>query len=310
MSDLVRRAGPGRPARSGCGPRVRLDSVDAMGEISEQELHHPEGLLVRPEKPCGTGVLVLAGSSGRVDSGRAHLLARHGALAMAIRWFGGEGQQPGPWEVPLETFLDALDRLAPVCDRLVVTGVSFGAEAALLTAAHDDRVDAVVAFAPSPVVWAGVVEDGADGTTRQTSHWTLDGIPLPFVPFLESWEPAGTPPAFRDLYAKSLATFADEAAKAAIPVERIRGEVVVIGGEDDQVWPGADFARAVASRREQHGLPTTVVTHPEAGHRVVLPGEAAVSGGMAMARGGTPAADAELGALAWPAVATALRLEP
>ena len=287
-----------------------LDSVDAMGEISEQELHHPEGLLVRPEKPCGTGVLVLAGSSGRVDSGRAQLLARHGAQAMAIRWFGGAGQQPGPYEVPLETFLDALDRLAPLCDRLAVMGLSFGAEAALLTAAHDDRVDAVVAFAPSPVVWAGVAEDAEVGTTRLTSHWTLDGIPLPFVPFVEGWEPAGTPPAFRDLYVQSLAAFPDEASRATIPVERIRGDVVVVGGEDDQVWPGADFARAVAARRGQHGLATTEVTHPYAGHRVILPGEGMVSGGTAMARGGTPKSDAELGTLAWPAVAAALCLEP
>ena len=274
----------------------------------EKELHAPDGLLVTPETPCGTGVLVLAGSSGRVDAGRARLLAEHGAMALSIRWFGGDGQQPGPYEVPLEMFLDALDRLAPHCDRLAVTGTSFGAEAALMTAVQDERVDAVIGFAPTPVVWAGVAEDTDDGQPRQTSHWTLDGIPLPFVPFLESWEPTGTPPAFRDYYVQSLAAHPEAARAAAIPVERIRGEVVLVGGEDDQVWPGADFARAVAARRGEHGLETTVVTHPQAGHRAVLPGEPPVTGGQAMARGGTASADAELGRQAWPAVAQALRL--
>ncbi|MGN6636407.1 MAG: hypothetical protein ACTHJ6_13250, partial [Oryzihumus sp.] len=68
------------------------------------------------------------------------------------------------------------------------------------------------------------------------------------------------------------------------------------------------FAHSIAERRESHGLPTTVITHPHAGHRTVLPGETAVATGQAMARGGTPAADAELGALAWPHVSRALRL--
>jgi hypothetical protein len=41
-------------------------------------------------------------------------------------------------------------------------------------------VDAVVVFAPSDVVWVGVTSDG-----RQTSHWTLDRLPLPFVALLK-----------------------------------------------------------------------------------------------------------------------------
>ena len=274
----------------------------------EEQLSTPTGVWVRPENPCGTGVLVLAGSSGRVDADRSRLLASHGASAMSIQWFGGAGQQLGPWEVPLETFTAALDRLAAECDRLAVVGLSFGAEAALLTAAHDTRVEAAIAFAPTPVVWAGVAPDGPDGQPRQTSHWTRHGIPLPFVPFLESWEPDTTPPAFRGLYEASLAAHPVQAQAAAIPVERITGEVVLVGGEDDQVWPGADFARSIAARREAHGLATTVVTHPRAGHRTVLPGETAVVAGQAMARGGTPAADTELGALAWPHVGRVLRL--
>ena len=213
----------------------------------EQSLERPEGVLVAPHEPCGTGVLVLAGSSGRVEAERARLFARHGALALSIRWFGGEGQQPDTYEVPLELFFGALDRLAPSCDRLAVVGSSFGAEAALLTAVHDGRVDAVVALAPSPVVWAGVAptEDGEG--VRQTSHWTLGGAALPFVPLVDDWAPDQTPPAFRGLYVESLASQPQAAADAAIPVERIGGEVLVVGGEDDQVWPGAEFARAVAS---------------------------------------------------------------
>lgn len=64
----------------------------------------------------GTGVLVLAGSSGRLDTGRADALAAAGATALAMRWFGGAGQPTTPCEIPLETFIQALDLIAAECD--------------------------------------------------------------------------------------------------------------------------------------------------------------------------------------------------
>ncbi len=280
----------------------------------ETRLERPPGVLAVPdgdgEAGDRTGVLVLAGSSGRVDAGRARLLARHGVAAMSIQWFGGEGQPPGNCEVPLETFTSALDELASVSDRLAVLGVSKGAEAALLLAVRDPRVAVVAAFAPTHVVWANV-GPGTDGRSEPArSSWTSAGVPLPFVPYDQTWTTDESPPAYRGLYAASLARYPREAALAAIPVERITGEVLVVAGEDDQVWASADFARAVVTRRKEHGRSTVPVTHPRAGHRIVLPGEEPVQGGMTMRRGGTPDADAELGALAWRDLSRLLRLRP
>ena len=263
---------------------------------------YADRLLVRAEDPTGTGVLVVAGSSGALEEQRCRLLADHGATALTIRWFGGEDQQPGPWEVPLETFTSALDELEAECDRLAVMGTSFGAEAALLVGAVDPRVTAVVACAPTSVVWSGVDEDG-----RQTSHWTWQGEPLPFVPFVEDWVPDSDPPAYRGLYEASLQHAPED---AVIPVERITGAVVLVAGEDDQVWPAAEFARRIEERRREHGLLARVVRGPGAGHRVVLPGEDPAERGRPMARGGTPAGDRALGEAAWPHVVEALGLRP
>ena len=44
------------------------------------------------------------------------------------------------------------------------------------------------------------------------------------------------------------------------------------------------------------------VVGAEAGHRVVLPGETPKTAGASMARGGTEAADRELGERAWPEI--------
>lgn len=276
--------------------------------MSKTVSHEPDGVFERPENACGTGVLVLAGSSGRVDSSRARLFAHHGAAAMSIRWFGDLGQPPGACEVPLETFMTALDRLNKESDRLAVVGVSYGAEAALLLGVHDARVEAVVALAPTYVVWAnaGVGLDGLDSPPR--SKWTLAGQPLPYVHYDQSWEPGASPTSFRSHYDQSLRTYADEVPAATIPVERIRGDVVLVAGGDDQVWASDTSAGLIAARRAAHGLTTTVITHPAAGHRTVLPGETAPPPRTDLAHGGSPQADSELGTMAWPTIAEALRL--
>lgn len=268
--------------------------------MRQVDLSGVDGVRWIPGAPTGVGALVLAGSSGRIDSARAELLAQHGAIAESIRWFGGPGQHDGPWEIPLELFLGRITDLTRDCDRVLVLGTSFGAEAALLTGCHSAGVDAVVAFSPSDVVWAGVRSDGT-----QTSHWSRDGAPLPFVPFDEGWEPDADIPSYVGLYEASRKRFPKRVEEAAIPVEDIN-EVVLVAGGDDQVWPAADMSNAINARRAAHGLTTTILSDPAAGHRTILPGEPTVSGGIRMRRGGTEDADRSLGAAAWATIMTML----
>jgi dienelactone hydrolase len=242
------------------------------------------------------GVLVLTGSSGRVDVERAGLFARHGAISEAIQWFGGPGQSAGPWETPLEIFLDRVTALHRDCDRLAIVGTSFGSEAALLTAAHDHRVDAVVGFAPSDVSWGARDDHGG-----HRPHWTLGGESVPYVPFIDDWQPQNDPPSFRSLYEQSRAAAPDQVSAATIPTERIPTVILVAGG-DDQVWPSELHARLIMERRRAHGRETMVITNGCAGHRTVLPGEEPATGGLRMARGGSTDADRHLGVAAWGAI--------
>jgi len=113
-----------------------------------------QGVLLTPEQRGNLGVLVVTGSSGRVDVARARLFADRGAVALAQRWWGGDGQAPSINEIPIERFVAAIDRLRDAgCERLAMIGVSYGAHAALLTAIHDPRLELVVAI--SPAMWSG-----------------------------------------------------------------------------------------------------------------------------------------------------------
>jgi uncharacterized protein len=264
--------------------------------VKRAELTGPNGVRWIPDHHQGTGAVILGGSSGRVDEERARVFAEQGCLAESVQWFGGPGQNPGPWEIPLETFQARIADLARDCDRVYIVGLSFGAEAALATAACTPGVAGVIAFAPSDVVWAGVRPDG-----RQVAHWTLGGDQVPFVPFDQTWVPDSDPPAFRGLYLRSREAEPARAEAAAIAVERIPVVVSVAGG-DDQVWPSVLHAGNIQRRRAEHGLGMTVVIDPDAGHRTILPGEPVVSAGQYMKRGGSEEADRRLGQAAWEAI--------
>ncbi len=274
----------------------------------EETLRDPEGLLVQPRDPR-SAVLVLSGSSGRVEVARVRLLAEHGAAALSYCWFGDGTMPPGICEIPLESFTPYLDRLAEISANLAVIGVSKGAEAALLLAARDPRIRTVVAIAPTHVVWSNVGPGHDGNTTPWRSSWTWRGEPVPFVPFDETWEPpAGQDPVvYEPGYTRSLRVAADQVPAATIPVERIEASVILVAGGADQVWPSTTFAEQIKSRRAEQGLPTTVVTHPEAGHRIVLPGEGPITGGR-LAQGGTPEANKALGSLVWSHIRAALHL--
>lgn len=236
-----------------------------------------------------TGVLVLSGSSGRVEEGRCRVLAGLGATAASYRWFGQAVDL-----VALESFEDPLSTLHERCERLVVLGTSRGAEAALLLASMHPEIDAVVAVSAPHVVWAALSTD-----RPQRSSWTRGGEPLSFVPYDDGWEPDSDPVEYVGMYEQSLETYADRVPAARIPVERVTGDVLLVAGGDDRLWPSCDMADEIVARRDAAGLPTTVVSHPRAGHRVRLPGEQPPPPSH-LVHGGTPDADAELGALVRP----------
>jgi uncharacterized protein len=288
------------------GPRAGSGVADEVGIRLPEE-----ALLVRPSSPVGVGVLALLGSSGRMDVERARFFASHGAHGMALRWFGGADQAPGICDIPLEVFVRALDRLSeePV-DTLAVVGLSKGAEAALLLACVDPRVGLTVAISPPSVVWANV-GPGTDGRVAPyRSSWTWRGEPLPFVPYDDDWQPPQTagPVAYAGLYRRSLARDVAVAEAAAIPIEEAEGDLVLVAGRGDRLWPSADAAQALAERRARSGRRVEVILHDHAGHSPLWPGQPAPEPSATLDRGGTPEADAELGSAAWAVTAERLGL--
>jgi dienelactone hydrolase len=218
------------------------------------------GVLCSPEgNGSHPGVLVLGGSEGGLHERDAQVLSDEGFTVLALAYFGVEGLPPGLIDIPLEYFFQALDYLgehSSVSDRLGVVGGSRGGEAALLVAAHDQRIAATVS-----VVGSGLVTEGIDFRRGeflqiigepQVNSWTLGGRSVPFLPYQVSqvlkdqvargqlvdlagaFPPVPTDPVVLE--------------EVSIPIEQTRGAVLLLSAEDDRSWPSTAYSQVAGDR--------------------------------------------------------------
>ena len=282
----------------------------APADVRIVDVREPGGLvgtLFLPATPApAPAILAIGGSEGgNSATDVAAQLAAHGFAALSAAYFGVEGLPSAIDEIPLEYFDRAIAflRAQPSVDssRVGLFGTSKGAEAALLIAAQNPGVRAVVAYAPSSVAWSCIC------TSAEHSSWTRAGTPLPNVP--PGRDPAhpavqGQPQRPSVHYRYRLR---DTAAveKAAIPIERIRGPVLFVAGDSDELWPSGEMARELRARLATADRPPgdVIMIYPGAGHLIgksYLPaGSTRIAGGR-IETGGSPRANAAAQADAWP----------
>lgn len=245
--------------------------------------HGIAGVLARPAAGAECAVVVIGGSEGGMHERDAVALAEEGFAALALAYFGAPGVPSALVDVPLEYFTRALDLLeaqgfAP--GSIGLLGGSRGGEAALLVGSRDERVGSAVSIVGSGVVTQGIDYEAGrvDAILRSSGPaWTVGGEPLPFLPyrvssaFVEAIE-RGEPIALRDGFAP-LPTDPDELARVSIPVERIRGGVLLVSGADDQMWdsPGYSLVAAERLRHAEHPYPWANVVLPDVGHMIAGP---------------------------------------
>jgi len=168
------RSAPTMPSLTGDGGIPRGVRIDKDGVFAN--FYPAQG------RRQGPAVLVLGGSEGGLVSEfnePIRQLTGAGFSVLYLCYFGCPGKPGQLSEVPLETFdrglafLRAQSSVDP--DRIAVFGLSKGAEAALLVGTRDPRLKAVIAAAPSSVIWPGIT------LLPISSSWTAAGEPMPFL---------------------------------------------------------------------------------------------------------------------------------
>lgn len=310
------RAGSAGVSRLFAGPGVSRTEVRDDGLVAT--FFRAAGVAPRP------AVVVVPGSGGGVPEGPAALLASHGFGGLALAYFRAGHLPESLAEIPLEYFETAirwLRRHEAVAGRPIgVMGASRGGELALLLGSTFSDVRAVVGYVPSGVAHAGISGGGLREARRRPA-WTYKGeAAQPFIASRDAGrmdEPAPSPEplALTPFFLRALEDRA--AAEAAeIPVERINGPVLLISGQDDQMWPSPVLAEIAMKRlaRHQHRFPYSHLSYPGAGHIIGQPGLPATVtasehplAGRALAYGGNAQANAAAAADSWPKVLALFR---
>ncbi len=281
-----------------------------------------DGIVGSLYTPAGPGpfpaVVYLNGSGGGINEARAALLASHGYAALALGYFGAPGLPTHISGTPLEYFERALRWLhanvRPAHGFVAVSGQSRGGELSLLLAAtFPELTGAVVAYVPSSVIH-GVLAAGRPGESRYAPAWMHHGQPLTSVwqdnEQHEAWtqvdrsaEPRRQVQPFLDAHA-----VAPMREQARIPVERIRGPVLLISGGDDGYWPSTEYSAEIVRtlKAHSHAYPVEHLDYPGAGHSIQAPhvpatviARAHAVSGVVLTAGGQPAANAHANAHSW-----------
>lgn len=186
-------------------------------------------------------------------------LVGQGYTLLSLAYFKSPGLPRYLETIPLEYFERAFGWLASqpevAPDELALIGGSKGAEASLVLASMNPRIKAVVALGPSCVVWQGIPKMGVDVRAAAKSSWTHNGTELPFVPYeFLSWN-LGTLlfGRLRKEHEKALEN-RQRVEAARIPVENIRGSILLISGRRDQMWPSTEMSQQILTRLAEKGF--------------------------------------------------------
>lgn len=292
-------------------PTVAVEEVDDAGIV---------GLFFKPTNADPTpAVIALHGSDGQIPLLEGTMLASRGFATLSLQYFSPDGRGDLPTNlvrIPLEYFKRAMDWVlehpATEGDQVGVLGSSKGGELALLLGTTFSEVGCVIGYIP-----AGIVFEGLDG---EGSSWTYRGEEIPYVPLSYSGELVkevlngfrGRPLAFEPTYRKPLEEPDSQMVQeAVIPAEEIDGPVLLISGEDDQVWQSTPLSEITIDRLDRHGhaYPYDHLAYEDAGHMITIPYQPTshfdavpFSPGIMMAGGGTPPGNAHAAADSWPKV--------
>ena len=218
----------------------------------------------RPSNKPQKAVILLGGSEGGKYWSRHETfiqeLIDQGCCVLSLGYFG-TGRLPGQLRsIPLEYFSKAFHWLsmrkeAVIPDDYALIGVSRGAELALLLGSRFREVKAVVAIAPSSVIFPGSPAGILDAIRGEHSAWSSGGRELAFVPVPYSWTTLkGMVTGKRTRMFENALAERLKHKDAAIPVEKVQGPILLISFTRDQIWPSTLMAGQIMQRLRDRGF--------------------------------------------------------
>lgn len=215
--------------------------------------------------------IVLLGGGQWGDYWAQHF-AKNDMVGLSLAYTGVEGLPDLPENIELEYFEKAINWLHAQpevnADKIVVMGASKNAELALVLASNfPDMIDAVVAYAPSSVSWSNTALPYNSDELKPS--WTYNGRDIPYMPMEKITADESDRIDMLGYWEKGLAN-TQFIEKATIPVEKINGPILLVSGNDDQVWPSSRMADMIENRLKENAFTFTCLNlkYDNSGHSI------------------------------------------
>jgi pimeloyl-ACP methyl ester carboxylesterase len=239
--------------------KIQITGTMVTGISFDAEFYPPQG------SPKRLGVLVLGGSDGGIPSRRAKIIAENGFPTLALAYFKTKRTPEYLDMTPLEYFNEPIEWLIKneyaQGGKIVVIGESKGAELALLLASRKPGISGVIAFVPSAVVFQGMPKV----FWPPRSSWSSMGKPIPFVPYnLSGLSDKNN---ILGIYRNSLKQ-QEAVKKALIPVNKIKGPVLLFSAADDGMWPSVGMSDMImrSLKDQKFSYAYEHISYDNAGH--------------------------------------------
>lgn len=209
-------------------------------------------------------IIMLGGSEGgRMWSYQPQLLhdlIDQGFCILSLPYFGTDNLPKNLKGIPIEYFKSALNWLSTQNDLVIpndyaLLGVSRGAELALILGSRFPEIKAIVAIAPSSVVFPGPPTSVFKSLGKQHSAWSENGQELPFVhiPFTFTTLKGMITGKRTRMFEKALQDTVS-VQLASIPVEKTQGPILLVSFLRDQVWPSRLMSEQIMKRLKDNNF--------------------------------------------------------
>lgn len=166
-------------------------------------------------------IIVLSGSDGGIEKAQniAQSLVSYGFNALALSYFGLDGQSKNLDRIPLEYIGEAIKILKsyPFVDKnkIGIYGRSKGAEYSLLAITKYSQIKCAVLNSPSDKVYEGI----KGRLNSKHSSWTFNGLEIPYKAFN-----------LKDLFRKNYSS------EGEMTLKNVKCPILLISSTHDEVW--------------------------------------------------------------------------
>nr|MCR4790029.1 hypothetical protein [Treponemataceae bacterium] len=200
-------------------------------------------------------LIIVSGSEGGLEYAEkmAEYFQSHSIPSLAVGYFKTKHSVKHLSKIPVETIGDAISFLKHLgYEKIGILGLSKGSELAMAAAINYPAISCVIVRTPSYFYTEGL----KGSKSSKTSCWTYKDKELPYTPNkIRKAHPVLSFFKNKEFNILKVNSDKDVREDSIIPVEKIKGPVLIMSTKADTIWPSAESGEKIAKRLADKNFP-------------------------------------------------------